>query len=309
MIGRAAHWARAACRARIASLARTAFKVWTALQAQVALQARTAFFLLPLLFLSWTHVDYAEAQQSAMSNNCVSCHADLNDEDMSLPVAEWLRSAHRPADIYCQDCHGGNPATMVEDEAHDVEMDFVGLPDPYVVHEMCGECHQVQMANYVPSPHGLEGDFWPNCVDCHSNHEVVQPQASLISIPDNCEDCHEQVIMDDYIALTDRGLEPVAEFRRAAEEIRSAGVPVDQILAQATLARDAYIERASHVFILERMVAVVDSLEQVYPGIQKEVETARTEVDTRRRFGWMFIGLFLVAAGVIWLYRRSLPDA
>ncbi len=228
---------------------------------------------------------------------------------MSLPVAEWQRSAHRPADIYCQDCHGGNPATTVEDEAHDVEMDFVGLPDPYVVHELCGECHQVQMENYVPSPHGLEGDFWPNCVDCHANHEVVFPQASLISIPDNCEDCHEQAIMDDFIALTDRGLEPIAEFRRAAEEIRSAGVPVDQIMAQATLARNAYIEQASHVFVLEKMVAVVDSLEQVFPDIRKEVDAARTEVDTRRRFGWMFIGLFLLVAGVIWLYRRSLPGA
>lgn len=270
---------------------------------------RTGLILLPLLILSWTPADSAEAQQAAATNNCVSCHAGLDDEDMSLPVAEWLRSAHRPADIFCQDCHGGNPATMVEDEAHDLEMDFVGLPDPYVVHELCGECHQVQMENYVPSPHGLEGDFWPNCVDCHANHEVVFPQASLISIPDNCEDCHEQAIMDDFIALTDRGLEPIVEFQRAAEEIRSAGVPVDQILAQANLARDAYIERASHVFVLERMVAVVDSLEQVYPSIRKEVETARTEVDTRRRFGWMFIGLFLVVAGVIWLYRRSLPDA
>lgn len=273
-----------------------------------AYPARVALVLLPLLILSWTTADSA-AQQVAATNNCVSCHADLEDEDMSLPVAEWLRSAHRPADIYCQDCHGGNPATMVEDEAHDVDMDFVGLPDPYVVHELCGECHQVQMENYVPSPHGLEGDFWPNCVDCHANHEVVFPQASLISIPDNCEDCHEQAIMDDFIALTDRGLEPVVEFRRAAEEIRSAGVPVDQILDQANLARNAYIERASHVFVLERMVAVIDSLEQVYPSIRKEVETARTEVDTRRRFGWMFIGLFLVVAGVIWLYRRSLPDA
>lgn len=276
---------------------------------RAAYRARTALILLPLLVLSWTPVDSAEAQQTAAANNCVSCHADLDDEDMSLPVFEWQRSVHRPADIYCQDCHGGNPSTMVEDEAHDVEMDFVGLPDPYDVHELCGECHQIQMNNYVPSPHGLEGDFWPNCMDCHSNHEVVFPQASMISIPDNCEDCHEQAIMDDYIALTDRGLEPIVEFRRAAEEIRSSGVPVDLILTQAALARDAYVERASHVFVLEKMVAVVDSLEQIYPSIREKVETARTEVDTRRRFGWMFIGLFLVAAGILWLYRRSLPDA
>ena len=282
---------------------------WNALSERTAeYTARAAFILLPLLLLAWTPAGSVEAQLAATTNTCVSCHADLEDEDMSLPVAEWQRSAHRPADISCQDCHGGNPSTMVEDEAHDVERDFVGLPDPYVVHELCGECHQVQMENYVPSPHGLEGDFWPNCVDCHENHEVVFPRASLISIPDNCEDCHEQEIMDDFIALTDRGLEPVNEFRRAAEEIRSAGVPVDLILAQASLARDAYIQQASHVFVLDKMTAVVDSLEQIYPRIQKEVVTARTEVDTRRRFGWMFIVLFLVMAGVIWLYRRSLPD-
>ena len=282
---------------------------WNALLARTAeYTARAAFILLPLLFLAWTPAGSVEAQPAATTNTCVSCHADLEDEDMSLPVVEWQRSAHRPADISCQDCHGGNPSTMVEDEAHDVERDFVGLPDPYVVHELCGECHQVQMDNYVPSPHGLEGDFWPNCVDCHENHEVVFPRASLISIPDNCEDCHEQEIMDDFIALTDRGLEPVNDFRRAAEEIRSAGVPVDLILAQASLARDAYIQQASHVFVLDKMTAVVDSLEQIYPRIQKEVVTARTEVDTRRRFGWMFIVLLLVMAGVIWLYRRSLPD-
>ena len=270
--------------------------------------ARAAFILLPLLFLATTPTGSAEAQPVATTNTCVSCHADLDDEDMSLPVAEWQRSVHQPADISCQDCHGGNPSAMVEDEAHDVERDFVGLPDPYVVHELCGECHQIQMENYVPSPHGLEGDFWPNCVDCHANHEVAFPRASLISIPDNCEDCHEPVVMDDFIALTDRGLEPVNEIRLAAEEIRSAGVPVDMILAQASLARDAYIQQASHVFVLEKMTAVVDSLEQIYPRIQKEVDTARTEVDTRRRFGWLFIGLFLVLAGVIWLYRRALPE-
>ncbi len=282
---------------------------WNALSARTAeYTAWSAVILLPLLLLVWTPAGSVEAQLAVTTNTCVNCHADLDDEDMSLPVAEWLRSAHRPADIACQDCHGGNPSTMVEDEAHDVERDFVGLPDPYVVHELCGECHQVQMDNYVPSPHGLEGDFWPNCVDCHENHEVVFPRASLISIPDNCEDCHEQEIMDDFIVLTDRGLEPINEFRRAAEEIRSAGVPVDLILAQASLARDAYIQQASHVFVLDKMTAVVDSLEQIYPRIQKEVVTARTEVDTRRRFGWMFIGLFLVLAGVIWLYRRALPE-
>ena len=271
--------------------------------------SRALLLSLLLIGLSGTPVYTAKAQQAAASNTCVTCHADLEDEDMSLPVIEWQRSVHRPADIYCQDCHGGNPGTTVEDEAHDVERGFVGLPEPYIVHELCGECHQVQMENFLPSPHGIEGDFWPNCVDCHANHEVVYPEAALISTPDNCEDCHEQETMDDFISLTDRGLGPVNEFRMAADEIRLAGVPVDMILTQASLARDAYVQEASHVFVLEKMIATVDSLEQVYPLIKKDVDTALTEVDTRRRFGWMFISLFLLLAGVLWLYRRSLPEA
>lgn len=270
---------------------------------------RAALVLLLSLFLLGPPAHTTEAQQTATSNTCVTCHAGLDDEDMSLPVSEWRRSVHLPAGIACQDCHGGNPSTTVEEEAHDVEKEFVGLPEPDVVHELCGSCHEIQMDNYLPSPHGIEGDFWPNCVDCHKNHEVVYPEASLISIPDNCEDCHEQETMDDFIALTDRGLGPVIGFRQVAEEIRLSGVPVDMILARTAMARDAYIQEASHVFVLEKIVATVDSLEQVYPQIQKDVDTAHTEVDTRRKFGWMFIGLFLSLAGVTWLYRRSLPDA
>ncbi len=267
------------------------------------------FFLLHLcLYLFEFSIPTTEAQQPVSINTCVTCHADLEDKKMSTPVSEWERSVHRPADISCQDCHGGNSNTSSKENAHDISKGFVGLPEPEVVHETCGTCHQSQKDNYLPSPHGIEGDFWPNCVDCHSNHEVIYSDASLISIPDNCEDCHEQETMDDFIALTNRGLEPLKSFQKAAAEIRLSGVPVDMILAQTILARETYIQNASHVFVFEKMIATVDSLERVYPQIQKAVDSAQTEVDTRLRFGWVFVCLFLLIAGVIWLYRRHLPS-
>ncbi len=249
-----------------------------------------------------------EAQQIPTSNSCVVCHAELDDQTMNLPVQEWKRSVHQPAGISCKDCHGGNPSSSIKEIAHGVEAAFVGIPNPEEVHELCGTCHNIQMENFLSSPHGIEGDFWPNCVDCHKNHDIATPQVSLISVPENCEDCHEEKILHDFIDLTNRGLRPASEFRAKAENIRWSGVPIDMILTQTTQAREAFVQKASHVFVLDKMIATIDSLEQIYPSIQKKIDIAQTEVDTRVRFGWLFVSLFLVLAGTLWLYGRSLPN-
>ena len=164
------------------------------------------------------------------------------------------------------------------------------------------------MENYLLSPHGIEGEFWPSCVDCHNNHEVEHPVVARIAVPDKCEDCHEQETLDAFITVVDRGLNPLADFRRAAEEIKPSGVPVEQILAATNLSKDAFRTRASHVFVMADIIATVDSLDGVYTGIKKDLDTARTEVDTRRKFGWLFSTLLVVMAGVVWLYKRSLPE-
>ena len=248
------------------------------------------------------------AAQGDASNTCISCHASLEDEDMSEPVGQWQRGVHNPAGIACQDCHGGNPASLVEDDAHSVEAGFIGEPEPEEIHEVCASCHQLQTDNYLPSPHGIESEFWPSCTDCHSNHEVKHPVVAEISIPANCEDCHEQDIMDDFITVVDRGLNPLADFNRAAEEIESSGVPVALIMSQANLAKDAFRTRASHVFVMANIIATVDSLEKTYTKIEKDLDLARTEVETRRKFGWLLASIFVIMAGVIWLYKRALPD-
>lgn len=255
--------------------------------------------------LLWT---WPAVAQLLTSNTCISCHARLDDEDMAVSVGQWRRSVHNPAGIVCQDCHGGNPATVVEDKAHDVEAGFIGEPEPEQIHEICGSCHQSQVNNYVPSPHGLEGEFWPNCMDCHGDHEIIHPTVARISVPDKCEECHEQKLLDAFITVVERGLNPLAGFRVAAEDIESGGVPTEHILLQTNMAKDAFRSRASHVFVMAHIMATVDSLEETYAKIGKDLETVRTEVDTRRKFGWLFATLFVLMAGVLWLYKRSLPE-
>lgn len=247
-------------------------------------------------------------ESAAASNGCVTCHAGLEDKDMSEPVALWRRSVHNPAGIYCQDCHGGVPTTMVEDEAHDPAKGYIGEPAPENVPELCGTCHQMQLDNYLPSPHGIEGAFWPNCVDCHSNHEVLHPRVEAISIPDKCEDCHENETLDRFIAETNRVLGPIDGFRAAVAELEPTGVATDLITAQIDLAKNAYSQRISHVFLFETTSPQADSLVKAIEKIHKDIQTAKTEVNTRRRFGHVVAIFLVVMAGVVWAYRRSLPE-
>ena len=137
---------------------------------------------------------------------------------------------------------------------------------------------------------------------------MTHPEVARIAVPGKCEDCHEQDTLDSFIAVVNRGLNPLADFRLAAGQIAASGVPVEQILLQTDMATDGFRNRASHVFVLANMIATVDSLETTYTKIEKDLDMVRTEVETRRKFGWLFATLFVLIAGVIWIYKRSLPE-
>ena len=46
----------------------------------------------------------------------------------------------------------------------------------------------------------------------------------------------------------------------------------------------------------------------VVDEINKDITAVRDEVNTRRKFGWVIIVLLVFMAGIIWMYRKSLPD-
>ncbi len=270
---------------------------------------KRASILIAFALILWVHRTGIAAEAGpATVNTCVTCHVKLDDEKMAKPVPLWQKSEHQEAGISCQDCHGGNPNGATKELAHDLNAKYIGTPEPAAIHNVCGTCHQLQTENYVASPHGLEGSFWPSCVDCHSNHEVKRAVVSEIAVPANCENCHEQEVLDAFIKGIDRGLTPLRAVRQEVQALEPTGVPIEAILAQVSLARDAFDQKASHTFRLVRINDTVDSLEKGYTAIEKKVAQAKNEVGVRRRFGWLFASLFILMAGVIWLYRRSLAD-
>ena len=242
------------------------------------------------------------------SNACVLCHAALAQEAMAAPVPEWRGSVHQMAGIACQECHGGSAASMVKEISHDLEAGFKGELQPDQVHQVCGTCHQIQMTNYLVSPHGLAGDLWPSCIDCHGSHDIRQPLVAEISIPDNCEDCHENATLDQFVTAVNGILDPIAETRMAALELLPTGVPVDPILGKLDRIRNTYRDQASHVFLFDTLIPMADSFRDSLKNVEKELLLVREEVSTRRRFGWVLAMICVVLAGLLWLYRRSLPE-
>lgn len=242
-------------------------------------------------------------------SGCVTCHAGLEDEEMARSVKAWHQSVHKTAGIGCQDCHGGSPRTMVKEQAHDPKAGYIGTPDPLAVPTLCGKCHQTQRDNYTASPHGTTGGFNPTCSDCHSDHKVIPANVVKISTPKRCGDCHVPEILDQFKTVVVGVLTPIDHARQAAAALKSTGVATDPINAGADLAKDAFLKKVSHVFVLKTITPRADSLKVSLKKVEANIQAARAQVSIRRKFGSVAAVFLVVLAGIMLFYRRSLTDA
>lgn len=165
--------------------------------------------------------------------DCVICHKVLNEKDrdearadmhtaknlthsmVGLPVTvpaptrqkskldtnatHYLASIHAQANknnpdqlnATCWDCHGTHKILQMEGS----NKDNFRINSP----EICGACHQQQLAAYTQSVHGAPvkryGKLEPAvCSDCHTAHKisVVEEDPAKLTITENCGTCHEQ---------------------------------------------------------------------------------------------------------------------
>jgi hypothetical protein len=164
----------------------------------------------------WTATALAQSPASA-PNNCVSCHKELDDEDLTPPATAWDEDVHAAAGLTCASCHGGDPAANVDDGDYTRAMDpakgYIGVPSHRDIPSVCGKCHSDasymhafdpnvpvdQVAQYLTSVHGKklrEGDEKvAECASCHKAHGILStkdPRAPVYptKIPETCGACH-----------------------------------------------------------------------------------------------------------------------
>lgn len=118
---------------------------------------------------------------------CTTCHATLPGK-YGEPVKLWQESIHAENGIACNNCHGGDPADLVN--AMSPARGFLGAPKERDIPALCGRCHVGVEKDYRASAHGRAlGRGGPTCVSCHGNHRVVKASLELIN-EKSCSRCH-----------------------------------------------------------------------------------------------------------------------
>ncbi len=142
---------------------------------------------------------------------CVDCHQEALEARKKRPdgdierlvvvneqIDNYMDSIHaQPSKIdqsqtnaTCYDCHNAHNIG----ELGSIQRKEMRLKNP----EVCGQCHEEQLADYKTSAHGKavleEGDSDSAvCSDCHTTHSIDSPESdkAKLAITKNCGNCHE----------------------------------------------------------------------------------------------------------------------
>ena len=178
------------------------------------------------------------AEEAAPAENmCVTCHgtSDLwEGETQHLFVgAEHLANdIHWQKGVLCQDCHGGNAATMELREAHATEDGFRKIASPLDIPQFCGHCHSdaAYMGKHDPAASLRQDTEFSNsahgrfskansddkramtCLTCHPKH-AMRPATDPAAIThpshvfEACGRCHQKDLDEYQQSVHGRGLE------------------------------------------------------------------------------------------------------
>jgi len=157
------------------------------------------------------------AVQRPENSYCLACHSqpDLtmtlaNGEQLALTVdpdaynhsVHGLDNSWQP--LNCTDCHQNylyphEPVTAVSRREYSLEK-----------YQVCAACHEQNYSHTLDSVHGLalvEGNLEAAmCTDCHSPHDMPDPNEPRSRIAYTCEQCHSQVFAEYAVSVHGEGL-------------------------------------------------------------------------------------------------------
>jgi hypothetical protein len=141
------------------------------------------------------------------------CHGDKK--------TEYLKSIHSEKDIFCADCHGGDPTSLDPEVSMSSKAGFKGKLSKKEAVLLCGNCHSDkkrmkqygvstdQLEYYRTSLHGIalfekNDQNVAGCIDCHGSHTITSvkdPSNKIFptKLPQTCAACHsDKKMMEQY---------------------------------------------------------------------------------------------------------------
>ena len=142
---------------------------------------------------------FSSPSHSVMSektgNTCVDCHSRLPGSSfVGVKSHDWSGSVHQQHGVTCDKCHGGNPLSSGQKEAHEGVLGSVN-PKSTVYYKnipsTCGKCHSAEVYKFTQSFHYKKLESTgrgPDCVTCHGS--MVTTVLTPDTIATVCERCH-----------------------------------------------------------------------------------------------------------------------
>jgi predicted CXXCH cytochrome family protein len=236
---------------------------------------------------------------------CAGCHADPRHmagytlaDGSPLPTtqfADYQKSVHYAAmtkgnDLSaptCNDCHGN--------------------------HGACGTCHAIFAQKFQASPHAALFD--KGCVECHSNHAVLQPSDDMLGSQGHavCATCH---------SATDKGGAGADAMRGGIDRLKSGIDGSSALIARVKNAgievtdnELALVEARSHLTLARtemhasnpaKVDAVVQDGMKILTGVNQGGERATQELRFRRTGLAISLGAILLVVVAIGLKVRQI---
>ena len=126
----------------------------------------------------------------------LECHEDIIRKKASDNFQQWSDSGHSSYFVTCDACHGGNPNSNTETEAHSPMKNITDPESPIYfknIPETCGKCHAQELDHFKNTMHyqRLRAESRaPSCVTCHQPHSFKVLKASELT--PLCSACHNQ---------------------------------------------------------------------------------------------------------------------
>jgi cytochrome c554/c'-like protein len=225
---------------------------------------------------------------------CASCHfANMGQTPAPDRLAEWQQSAHARHVVGCNDCHGGDPWTVVPADAHR------GVLSP--MHPMssvnganltrtCSRCHQATAQAFAGTLHQTlveSGDRRaPDCTTCHgSMRDSVPSPAALES---KCAGCHPAgSARGAYPSLMRAAVEELNEQRARADALDDAVARVPEHSRRVELLVNLYKVRKGlkeslasvHAFDVQRVNEGVAAARRDLDAVARAAAASATEAD------------------------------
>ena len=256
-----------------------------------------------------------------VATTCAKCHADPRHmADYKLPdgtalptnqLAEYQKSVHYAAltkgnDLSaptCNDCHGNHGAAP---------------PGVGAVTNVCGTCHAVFAQKFDTSVH--KTIFDKGCVECHSNHAVVQPSDAMLGVTGKgiCAPCHTAGDKTDKGAVAAETMRTEFEQLKAGIErsqallarVKNAGIEVsDQELALREAVTKLTLARTEmHGFQPALVAPIIADGTKIVTTVDAAGQKGVTELRFRRRGLAISLGAILLLVVALGLKVRQIDS-